>query len=148
MRYDVIVAGGGPAGSTVARECAARGLSVLLLDKAEFPRDKPCGGGVNVHTARLLPFEVAPVSERVIYGMSMSVRQRHAFTRRAPSPLCYLTQRKHLDAFLLEQAGRAGVSIREKSPVKSAEQGSGGVAVGAGNERFEAAVLVAADGAN
>ena len=69
MRYDVIVVGAGPAGSTTARECAARGLSVLLLDKAEFPRDKPCAGGVNIRTARLLPFDVAPVTERVIVGM-------------------------------------------------------------------------------
>ncbi|MBI2845008.1 MAG: FAD-dependent oxidoreductase, partial [Chloroflexi bacterium] len=33
MTYDVIIIGAGPAGSTAARECAARGLSVLLLDK-------------------------------------------------------------------------------------------------------------------
>ncbi|HCH09375.1 MAG TPA: FAD-dependent oxidoreductase, partial [Dehalococcoidia bacterium] len=37
MRFDVIVVGAGPAGSTTARGCAERGLSVLLLDKAEFP---------------------------------------------------------------------------------------------------------------
>ena len=66
MRYDVIVVGTGPAGSTAAREAAERGLSVLLLDKAEFPRDKPCGGGVNVRAARLLPFDLAPVVERVV----------------------------------------------------------------------------------
>ena len=51
MGYDVIVAGAGPTGSTAARECAARGLSVLLLEKAAFPRDKPCGG-VSVRAAR------------------------------------------------------------------------------------------------
>ena len=37
MRYDVIVVGAGPAGSTAARECASHGMSVLMLDKAEFP---------------------------------------------------------------------------------------------------------------
>ena len=34
MRYDVIIVGSGPAGSTAARESALRGLSVLMLDKA------------------------------------------------------------------------------------------------------------------
>ena len=67
MRYDVIVAGAGPGGSTAARECASRGLSVLMLDKSDFPRDKPCGGGVSIRAAGELPFDVTPVVERVIY---------------------------------------------------------------------------------
>ncbi|MGH2403358.1 MAG: FAD-dependent oxidoreductase, partial [bacterium] len=74
MRYDVIVVGAGPAGSTAARECAARGLRVLLLDRASFPRDKPCGGGVNVRAARLLPFDLGPVVERVATGVRFSLR--------------------------------------------------------------------------
>jgi len=40
--YDVIIVGGGPAGSTCALYCARRGLSVLLLEKERFPRDKTC----------------------------------------------------------------------------------------------------------
>lgn len=75
MRYDVIVVGVGPAGSTVARECAAHGLSVLVLDKAVFPRDKPCGGGINIRTARLLPFDLAPVAERKIAGIRFTWRR-------------------------------------------------------------------------
>ena len=57
MRYDVIVVGAGPSGSTAARECASLGLSALMLDKAEFPRDKPCGGAVSMRCAELLPFD-------------------------------------------------------------------------------------------
>src|SRR5215212_8565082 len=93
MRYDVIVVGAGPGGGTAARECAERGLSTLLLDKASFPRDKPCGGGVNIRAARLLPFDLAPVTERVIYGARFSLRQRPAFDRFSPEPLTCLTQR-------------------------------------------------------
>jgi geranylgeranyl reductase family protein len=43
--YDVIVIGAGPGGSTAARSLAMSGLDVCLIDKDEFPRDKPCGGG-------------------------------------------------------------------------------------------------------
>src|SRR5579884_1979732 len=106
MRYDVVVVGAGPAGSTAARECAQRGLSVLLLDRAEFPRDKPCGGGVNVRTARLLPFDIAPVTERTIFGLRVSVKGGGAFDRLSEEPLSYLTQRRRLDAFLMEKAIR------------------------------------------
>ena len=48
--YDVIVCGGGPAGSTTAFYAAKAGMKVLLLDKSKFPRDKACGG---LLTARL-----------------------------------------------------------------------------------------------
>lgn len=45
MMYDVAIVGAGPAGSTAARYLAKLGLSVCLIDKCKFPRDKPCGGG-------------------------------------------------------------------------------------------------------
>lgn len=46
-RWDVIVVGAGPAGSITARTLAARGLAVLLLDRAAFPRTKVCGCCLN-----------------------------------------------------------------------------------------------------
>ena len=151
MRYDVIVVGAGPGGSTAARECAERGLSTLLLDKASFPRDKPCGGGVNVRAARLLPFDLAPVAERVIYGIRFSLRRSGAYTRRAAAPLTYLTQRSRLDHYLVERAVAAGATLRERTPVQAVERRAGGVVVRAGQgpgATFEARALVAADGAN
>ena len=44
--YDVIIVGAGPGGSAAAAELARRGCRVLLLDKADFPRDKTCGDGL------------------------------------------------------------------------------------------------------
>ena len=43
-------------------------MRVLLLDRAKFPRDKPCGGGVTVRCAALLPFSIEPVVEHVVTG--------------------------------------------------------------------------------
>lgn len=44
--YDVIVVGGGPAGSSCAIFLGRRGVKTLLVDKASFPRDKACGDGI------------------------------------------------------------------------------------------------------
>ncbi|HET6347827.1 MAG TPA: FAD-dependent oxidoreductase, partial [Candidatus Krumholzibacteria bacterium] len=52
--HDVIVVGAGPAGSAAAAALARRGRDVLMLDRAEFPRDKPCGDGIPPGTIGLL----------------------------------------------------------------------------------------------
>ncbi len=148
MRYDVIVVGAGPAGSTTARECATRGLSVLLLDKAEFPRDKPCGGGVTARAAALLPFDIGPVVEREVYGMHLTLRQSGGFTRYSPERLAYLTQRCRLDTFLVERALDKGVELRQRATVKEVERHPSHVVVRANGESFQGRILVAADGAN
>lgn len=147
-KYDVVVVGAGPAGSTTARECAARGLSVLLLEKEAFPRDKPCGGGVNVRAAALLPFDLSPVVERTVSTVSFSLRQNSDFTRRWPRPLTYMTQRSRLDHFLVERAVEAGAVWREKAPLETVNRSSGGIEVRAGGAAYQGRVLVAADGAN
>lgn len=148
MRYDVIVAGAGPAGSTAAREAAARGLTVLMLDKAAFPRDKPCGGGVNVRTARLLPFSLEPVTERVITSVSVSLRRAGLFTRTSHDPVTYLTQRSRLDAFLAERAVEAGAILRDGTAIREVERHDRHVVVRASHESFAGRALIAADGVN
>ena len=51
---DVVVVGAGPGGSAAAYYLARRGVAVLLLDKAEFPRDKTCGDGLTPRAVRQL----------------------------------------------------------------------------------------------
>lgn len=46
MTYDVIVVGAGPGGSSTAAFTARKGLSTLILDRTDFPRDKVCGDGL------------------------------------------------------------------------------------------------------
>ena len=76
MSYDVAIIGAGPAGSAAAYRLADAGASVLLLDKATFPRDKPCGGGVTGRAARLLPFSIEPVVEDVADRLECGLRYR------------------------------------------------------------------------
>ena len=148
MRYDVIVVGAGPAGSTTARECADHGLSVLLLDKAEFPRDKPCAGAVSIRASKQLPFDMTPVVERVAYDLYFTARQKNGFARHSSEELAYLTQRCHLDTFLAERAVEAGATFRQRAPIKEVEPNGSGFVVRTASESFEGSTLAAADGAN
>ena len=148
MPYDVIVVGAGPAGSTAARESALRGLSVLMLDKAEFPRDKPCGGAVSVRCANVLDLDLTPVIERTISGAKFTWRQGLECSRSSSSVIAYMTQRRHLDTFLAEQAVDAGVDFRQREGLKSVERSGDHVTVRAGGHSYQGRALVGADGAN
>ena len=53
QRFDLAIVGGGPAGSAAAWQAVQTGATVVVLDKAEFPRDKPCGDGL---TARAVSY--------------------------------------------------------------------------------------------
>jgi geranylgeranyl reductase family protein len=147
-RYDAIVVGAGPAGSTCAHRLASAGASVLVLDRAQFPRDKPCGGGVTGRAARLLPFSIDPVVEDVVTSVQMRLRFGGWFERGDGEPLVLMTQRIRLDAYLLERAASAGAEVRDGLKVEHAETGPEGVEVTAGGERLQAAALVGADGVN
>ena len=117
MRYDVIVVGAGPSGSTAARECSGRGMTVLMLDKSEFPRDKPCGGGVIHKALDLLPFELTPVIDRTVSTALFTYGPFLRLTQTLKDRL-YLTQRVHLDSFLVERAVESGVVLKERAPIR------------------------------
>jgi geranylgeranyl reductase family protein len=147
-RYDAIVVGAGPAGSTVAYRLAEAGRSVLLLDRARFPRDKPCGGGVTERAARLLPFSIEPVVEDTATAVDLRLGYGRTIERKGGTPLVYLTQRSRLDRFLAERAAAAGAEFRDGVKVTDVESRQTGVAVVAAGERIEASVLAGADGVN
>jgi geranylgeranyl reductase family protein len=143
-RYDAIVVGAGPAGSTAAYRLADAGASVLLLDRARFPRDKPCGGGVTIRALRQLPFDIDPVVEGVVTSFELRIGHRRGFERTAAQPLALMTQRRRLDAYLVERAVAAGAEFRDGVKVTRAS----GTSVEAGGSVVEGTVLIAADGAN
>src|SRR6266849_6230886 len=109
QRFDALVVGAGPAGSTAAYRLATEGASVLLVDKARFPRDKPCGGGLTTRAVRLLPFSV----EDVVHSFELRLGYAKSFERTSDEPLCLMTQRRRLDEFLAHKAEEAGATFRD-----------------------------------
>src|SRR5947199_5906624 len=149
-RFDVAVVGAGPAGSTTAYRLALAQARVLLLDKARFPRDKPCGGGLTLRAVRQLPegLDVEPVVEHVVDRMELRLRYGASFARGGSRPLILMTQRRLLDHHLAEPAPAAGADFRDRVKVSEPELNARGVSVLVDGERVEAATLVGADGAN
>ncbi len=148
QRYDVLVVGAGPAGSATAIHLARGGAHVLLADRARFPRDKPCGGGVTGRALRQAPCDLTPVVERVVHTFELRLHHRRSFRRTSRQPLILMTRRRQLDAFLAEQAVRAGATFRDGARVEHLEIGAAGVTATVGGTRVAADLLVGADGAN
>ena len=122
-RFDAIVVGAGPAGSTVALRLARAGASVLLLDRERFPRDKPCGGGLTERAVKQLPVSVEPVVEEVVDRFELGFRYGTRFERGGERPLVLMTQRRLLDAHLAQEAARAGADFRDGLRAKALELG-------------------------
>jgi len=147
-RFDAIVVGAGPAGSTAAYRLASAGSRVLLLDKARFPRDKPCGGGLTLRAVRQLPVSPDPVVEHVVDRMGFRLRYKTRFVRGGHGPLILMTQRRRLDHYLAEQAVAAGADFRDGVRATDVWAGDSGVGVTVDGTPMEAEVLVGADGVN
>jgi geranylgeranyl reductase family protein len=147
-RFDVLVVGAGPAGSATAIHLARAGASVLLADRARFPRDKPCGGGLTGRALRHTPCDVSPVVEHVVDRMVVRLGYRRRFARGSDAPLILMTQRRRLDAHLAEQATLAGADFRDGVRVESLELENAHATALVGGNSVSASFVVGADGAN
>ena len=121
---------------------------MLLADRARFPRDKPCGGGLTGRAVRELPVDVTPVVEDVVHSFEVRLGYRKRFERRSEAPLALMTQRRRLDAFLSEQAAAAGAVFRDGVTVEGLTVGPDGASLRVGGDTVHARVLVGADGVN
>ena len=147
-RVDVLVVGAGPAGSATAIHLARSGATVLLADRARFPRDKACGGGVTGRALRQVPCDITPVVERAVNTFELRLHHRRHFRRTSAEPLILMTQRRRLDAYLAEQAVAAGARFLDSARVEQIAIGEDGVSATVGRESVTADFLVGADGAN
>lgn len=144
----MIVIGAGPAGSASAYFLASAGLSTLLVDRALFPRDKPCGGGVTARAASLLPFSLDPVVEELVDQFEIGLSYAKRFVRRSDQPLVLMTERVRLDAFLASRAIDAGAVFRDGTKIVDVQLRNDGATVRAQTWTASARALVGADGAN
>lgn len=145
--FDVLVIGAGPAGSAAAITAAQAGLRVALLDKAAFPREKLCGGGVTARAyghARAvfgdLPDGLFHVSRAVRFssGTATLARLDHA-------PPIYMTMRTGFDAALRDRAIAAGAVDFCGQRMTECAPEAGRMTL-AGGQVLSAAVVIGADG--
>ena len=148
VSVDVAVVGSGPAGAAAARAAAATGARVVLLERAELPRYKRCGGGLigaSQAAVRATGVDLAALSRDHVGRVTFTSGGRRAFTRSAP-PFLPMVLRSELDAALVDAAVRAGAELRTGVTVTSYAQQDGGVVLGTSAGPLRARAVVGADG--
>ena len=152
MPFDaaVIVAGAGPAGATAARTLAAAGVDTLLVDRAEFPRNKPCGGGISVRALGRFPWlepALADVGVHRIGALHLEGPDGSSFDVTQPDPCVLLVRRVEFDHALVRAAVDAGARLVERFEITQVEESADGVVLRARDgRRLAAPRVVAADG--
>jgi geranylgeranyl reductase family protein len=153
---EIVIVGGGPAGSTAAARLAGLGHDVLLVDKDAFPREKPCGDGImhpglavaeRMGLGNLVESSFEIESTRMVIGHRRQITTPHVKGPGRPLPRCIV--RKEFDAALLSAAQERGtrfIRARVEALGKGNDQRLLAVA---GEERLEvqANLIIAADGA-
>jgi menaquinone-9 beta-reductase len=170
MSADAVIVGAGPAGAATAILLAEQGLSVVLLDRARFPRNKICGEYLSPEGSRILDRlgvlgTVEARGARPLRGMRILAPDATVLVGDYPAggpwrgyrPHALAVRRHQLDLALVERAREVGVSVREGvrvvdllhegrrvAGVVAEPVGAGARADGA--ERLSARLVVAADG--
>ncbi|MBT9384672.1 geranylgeranyl reductase family protein [Pseudooceanicola sp. CBS1P-1] len=150
MTFDILVLGAGPAGASAAYTAARAGLSVALIDKAAFPREKLCGGGFTGRSYRYFE-EIygAPIPARLIetHHSASFYANGELLSVLEDIPPIHLTMRRGFDAEMCARALAAGAADYTGQRITRVDPGAVRIEL-ANGERLTGKVLIGADGVN
>jgi geranylgeranyl reductase family protein len=146
----VIVVGAGPAGATAARTLARAGVTVLLLDRSNFPRNKPCGGGISFRILKRFPYlesALGRIPTHTVARLYLEGPGGESTVVQSDGPAALMIRRVEFDGLLVDLAREAGAEFVGGVDIARAAENRDGVVLEARDgRRFEAPFVVAADG--
>jgi flavin-dependent dehydrogenase len=146
----VLIVGAGPAGATAARTLARAGARVRLLDRAAFPRNKPCGGGISMRVLARFPHleaELSRIATHAVSRLYLEGPEGDSTIVESKTPAALMIRRVEFDALLVSLAEEAGAEIVAGAEVVQARAAHDRVTVATRDGRqFDAPIVIAADG--
>ena len=150
MASTVLVVGAGPAGATAARTLARAGVTVRLLDRSNFPRNKPCGGGISLRVLKRFPYlerELGRIATHRVARFHLEGPCGASTIIDAGEPAALMIRRVEFDELLVSLAVQAGAELIAGAEIVQASSTDAEVDVVARDGRhFKAPIVIAADG--
>lgn len=121
MDFDCVVVGAGPSGSTAAKILAEQGINVLLIDKAIFPRDKPCGGGLPLRVLQQFPYikDIGVIETYAYGGYLHPPSLQYKVKIHKTEPIIAMVLRKNFDQELVNIAIENGSEFWDNTSLKN-----------------------------
>ncbi len=146
----VLVVGAGPAGATAARTLARAGVPVRMLDRAAFPRNKPCGGAISLRALSRFPYlepALARIATHRVGRLYLEGPDGESTTIASDGPAALMVRRVEFDALLVDLAREAGAELVAGADIVRVREGREDVTLTARDGRvFSAPIVIAADG--
>jgi flavin-dependent dehydrogenase len=120
--WDVAVVGGGPAGLAAASAAAAAGARTVILERAEHPRYKTCGGGLIGASLGAVAGQIELPARDQIRSVTFTLRGGRELTRSEGEPLLAMVTRAEFDAALARHAQQQGAVLRQQALVRAVDQ--------------------------
>jgi len=147
-QWDVAVIGAGPGGLAAAHAAASAGARTIVLERAEHPRYKTCGGGLIGTSLAVANSRITVPARDTVAAITFTDNGRRAFTRRSPGrPVLTMVRRDDFDFAWYRAAVAAGAEVRQRAQVRDLEQDADVAAVTlADGEVITARCVIGADG--
>ena len=146
----VLIVGAGPAGATAAFALAQAGIPVRLIDRAPFPRNKPCGGGISTRIFKRFPYltgALARIPTHLVSRLYLEGPAGESTIIESDVPAALMVRRVEFDALLVSLAVEAGAElITGVDVVQARVRGVNVTLTARDGRRLEASTVIAADG--
>lgn len=142
------VVGAGPGGLSAAHAAASGGARTIVLERAEHPRYKTCGGGLIGTSLAVASSRITVPARDTVAAITFTDNGRRAFTRRSPRrPVLTMVRREDFDFAWYKAAVSAGAQVRQNAQVRAIDQDADAATVTlAHGETITARVVIGADG--
>ena len=148
QEWDVAIIGAGR-GLAAAHAAATAGARAIVLERAEHPRYKTCGGGMIGASIAAASCNIEVPARDHIRAVTVTLDGRRSFTREDRDPLLAMVTRAEFDDALRRAAVAAGATVQQRSPVRGISQDDGSACARlADGTGVRARVLIGADGSS